>query len=240
MTINDLGLNKQQSEIIRSALQTAVSFARVVPNKVYVCDVQHSLFVQIPSMADASLDVLSMSVLSNLNTMDMVIEEDRPLYKEIEAGVLKLQTTLPREVSGSAIISYSIRSIRDGITDLLTHTATPLALDDKGRVWLVLSLLSPSVDKKPGRFICRADGMLLEYDYVQHEWNNVRMKDYQLSANERQMLVYSARGHTLEEISVLMHRSVDTIKLYRRRIFNKLGANNITEAYAYALKYKLL
>ncbi|MBQ3632216.1 MAG: response regulator transcription factor, partial [Prevotella sp.] len=50
----------------------------------------------------------------------------------------------------------------------------------------------------------------------------------------------SAQGYTMKEISDHICRSFDTVKFYRRQLFEKLDVANITEAIAFATNYGLL
>ena len=44
----------------------------------------------------------------------------------------------------------------------------------------------------------------------------------------------------MNQIGGRMFRSVDTEKMYRRHVFNKLGVSNISEAIAYAYSFNLI
>ena len=47
-------------------------------------------------------------------------------------------------------------------------------------------------------------------------------------------------GYTVNEIADLVHRSFDSVKVYRKTIFEKLGADNITEAINIAMNFRLI
>ena len=63
---------------------------------------------------------------------------------------------------------------------------------------------------------------------------------YNLKDIEIQVLKYSMMGYTMNEISDLIHRSFDTVKVYRKTILEKLNADNITEAINIAITYRLI
>ncbi|MDE7081088.1 MAG: LuxR C-terminal-related transcriptional regulator [Muribaculaceae bacterium] len=50
----------------------------------------------------------------------------------------------------------------------------------------------------------------------------------------------SARGLTVDDIALRVHRAKDTIKSRRKAIFEKLGVSSISEAIAFAANYKLI
>ena len=116
---------------------------------------------------------------------------------------------------------------------------SPLVNHDDGKPWIVLTMLSTSMHKEAGHLQCRLDDHTMEYDFEEQKWLPSDKKKH-LTTSERNMLIYAARGYTIDEISKLMYRSVDTVKMYRRRIFSKLGVNNISEAIFHAVQQNLL
>jgi DNA-binding NarL/FixJ family response regulator len=68
----------------------------------------------------------------------------------------------------------------------------------------------------------------LEYSLSEHIWK--RKHGIKLSETEKLVLCLSAQGQTSEEIATAMHRSVDTIKRYKKDLFKKKNVKNITEA----------
>ena len=62
----------------------------------------------------------------------------------------------------------------------------------------------------------------------------------ELKPEEKQVLTLSSQGYTMNEIADKMCRSVDSVKFYRRNLFERLEVKNITEALSYSAIYKLL
>ena len=77
-----------------------------------------------------------------------------------------------------------------------------------------------------------------EYSLDGHRWKQCDL--IILKPEEKQVLALAARGNSIHDISEQMYRSVDTIKLYRRNLFEKLNVTSITEAVAFASNYGLL
>lgn len=46
-------------------------------------------------------------------------------------------------------------------------------------------------------------------------------------------------GHNYKEIAKLMYKSQQTVKTYKRNLFNKMGVNSTAEAISFALTYHL-
>lgn len=61
-----------------------------------------------------------------------------------------------------------------------------------------------------------------------------------LSIGEKEVLLLSAQGKTVDEIAKIVSRSKDSIKSRRRAIFEKLDVKSISEALAFARNYKLI
>ena len=77
-----------------------------------------------------------------------------------------------------------------------------------------------------------------EYNHLTHKW--VRRQAPILTEGEKSVLTLSIQGYTMAEIADRICLSADTIKKYRRDIFRKLGARNISEAIVAATNSKLL
>ena len=78
----------------------------------------------------------------------------------------------------------------------------------------------------------------LEYSLAIHRWERCEL--ITLKPEEKQVLALAARGDSIQDISEQMFRSVDTIKLYRWNLFEKLNVASITEAVAFAVNKGLL
>jgi DNA-binding NarL/FixJ family response regulator len=71
-----------------------------------------------------------------------------------------------------------------------------------------------------------------------HKWEEASIA--KLTPMETEVLRLSAQGLTMNEIADKSCKSVDTIKFYKRNIFEKFGVSNITEAINFAVNYKLI
>jgi DNA-binding CsgD family transcriptional regulator len=68
----------------------------------------------------------------------------------------------------------------------------------------------------------------------------ITLEGVKLSIGEKEVLLLSAQGKTVEDIAKIVNRSKDSIKSRRRTIFEKLEVKSISEALAFARNYKLL
>ena len=71
---------------------------------------------------------------------------------------------------------------------------------------------------------------------------NFAVENHQNSVKymNQKVIIITAQGYTMKEISDHICRSFDTVKFYRRQLFEKLDVANITEAIAFATNYGLL
>lgn len=76
------------------------------------------------------------------------------------------------------------------------------------------------------------------YNFKAHKWNAYCFKP--LTFAEKNILTLSAQGFTLSEISTILFKSVETIKTSRRKIFQKLGVDNIQQATMFALNHNII
>ncbi len=75
------------------------------------------------------------------------------------------------------------------------------------------------------------------YNFLRNRWE--RHSYTQLSHNEFQMLMLSNSGKSISDIATIMHKSTDTVKGYRKAVFDKMNVTNIQGAIVRALDYKL-
>lgn len=85
---------------------------------------------------------------------------------------------------------------------------------------------------------CRDKADYWEYDLDFHRWE-IHTAPV-LNETEKEILTLSIQGLTINAIAEQVHRAVDSVKSARRRLFEKLEVNNISEAISYATNYKLL
>ena len=71
-------------------------------------------------------------------------------------------------------------------------------------------------------------------------WQGAEQGEVQLSERERQVLILTAEGKTMREISELLHISAKTVDFHRNRISEKLGIRGRVELTRYAINQGLI
>ena len=125
-------------------------------------------------------------------------------------------------------------------TQLINHQITPLRLTEDGQVWLALCVSSIASGQKAGNVIMSnaISRKYLKYNLQNKNWDENIIPE--LKEIEKDILKLSAMGFTMKEIATQVYRSFDTVRLYRKTVFNKLGVNNISEAISYAKIRRLI
>ncbi|MCD8318171.1 MAG: LuxR C-terminal-related transcriptional regulator, partial [Paraprevotella sp.] len=167
-------------------------------------------------------------------------EEERQILLEINERSRELFRTLPIEKRKSSILSYNLHLVCNGKKTLVNHKLRPIMLTPNGNVWIALCTMQLPARKGPGHAIIQhADNHTYdEYDMQGHEW--IRRRTPTLNELERDILILSARGHTMTEIAAEVHKSVNTIKTCKWNLFKRLDVKSITEALTYAINNNLI
>lgn len=123
---------------------------------------------------------------------------------------------------------------------LVNQKLTPVILTKSGKIYKSLCVISLSSEKEAGniQLINHYRGKDLCYDLNKNCWRSEGIISF--SDREKEIIQMSIRGFTLHETADNIHLSVDAIKFYRRKIFEKLNRNNITDVITYILKRNLL
>lgn len=147
---------------------------------------------------------------------------------------------IPVSVRKDWYISYDFHILNEGKKILINHKLTPLALTSDGRIWLALCVVSAATNTEPGHIEMHRVGSYeyFEYSTVSRRWIKKHMPS--LTDGEKSVLTLSIQGYTMSEIADKICLSPDTIKKYRKRIFDKLDVRNISEAIVAATNNKLL
>lgn len=127
------------------------------------------------------------------------------------------------------------------VQTLVKHKIRPLLLDKDGKIWAAIVITSATSHAMSDLVTLRntkTDDFYV-YNINDGTWSN-KTHHIKLSQTEKIILIYSARGMTLDEIAAATFRSIDCIKTIRKRIFKKFGVRNIGEAVLYAACNEML
>ena len=172
--------------------------------------------------------------------IDYVPQEDLKMLIEINNKGFKLFNTIPIGERKDYTISYDFHIMRGKCKRLVNHKLTPLILTKDGRIWLAICTISLAAGNEPGNVIMKKPGAgtFYQYSLYDHKWEE--RKEIILTDNEREVLSLSTQGYTMNDIADNICKSVDTVKAYKRSIFQKMDVKNIAEALTYAQNHQLI
>ena len=123
---------------------------------------------------------------------------------------------------------------------LFHHTSFPLLWSESGYVMAVTCRLAPSTSKVSGgaSLFLPAQNKLYKYTAGQHKWQHTILPT--LTQKEKDLVRLSAQGLIADEIAGAMGKSTESIKLYKKGLFKKLGVRNMPAAITYVFNHNLL
>ncbi|HAO08913.1 MAG TPA: helix-turn-helix transcriptional regulator [Chryseobacterium sp.] len=173
--------------------------------------------------------------------LQQVPRNDLELLLEINRAGFFFFEKIPVDERLHYTISYDFHLTQANNKNILiNHKLTPLLLDEKGQMWASLCIVSLSSHKDSGNIEIRKKGspIIYEYDRIKKIWHqNERIR---LNEKEKQVLRLSAQGLTTKQIAASVFLSDDSIKVYKKNIFEKLSVNSITEAIMCSISYGIL
>ena len=236
------GITDSDYQNARPYVEAAQAFAQTTYQSIYIIDYykKNFLFVSENPLFLCGRTAEEVRQMGYGFYLNYVPEEEVPMLLELNRSGFRAFYDQPIEKRRLCMMSYDFHIENEGRKKLINHKITPLAMTDEGRVWLALCTVSLSPHKEAGHieFFQFHTGEKREYSLEAHRWKN--RETITLKPEEKQILTLSAQGYTMKEIAGQMLRSFDTVKFYRRQIFEKLDVQNITEALALATNYGLL
>ncbi|MDE6023087.1 MAG: helix-turn-helix transcriptional regulator, partial [Muribaculaceae bacterium] len=172
--------------------------------------------------------------------LNRVPADEVKMLLEINQAGFSFINEVPLAEKKKYTISYDFHILNGYEKILINHKLTALACQPDGSVWLGLAVVSLSTHSDAGHITmhCRDKADYWEYDLDFHRWK--KRTAPVLNETEKEILTLSIQGLTINAIADQVHRAVDSVKSARRRLFEKLEVNNISEAISYATNYKLL
>lgn len=223
-------------------IRSAEAFSRSTYQSVYIIDYfkQNFLYVSPNPMFLCGLSPEQMMELGYRFYLEYVPEDEQSMLLNLNRAGFTFYSSLPEDERKDWYIQYDFHILNDGHPILVNHKLTPLVLTSDGRVWLALCVVSASNHTHPGHIEIHHVGSpdFFEYNNLTQRWDQRTMPT--LTDGEKSVITLSIQGLTMTEIGDKMCLSPETIKKYRKQIFEKLGVRNISEAIIAATNNKLL
>lgn len=170
-----------------------------------------------------------------------VPDEDLQLLLKINEAGFQFYNNIAIDERTDYSISYDFRLKQpNGHLMLINHKLAPLVLDKNGNIWIAVCLVSLSSNNKPGNIVIKntKEKKFFEYDISLEKWNEQKL--VRLNNREKEILMLSNRGLTVEGVAKELFLSVDTIKFHKKNLFKKLKASNISEAISTAVNIGII
>ena len=220
------------------------AFARVTYKSVYVIDYykQNFLYVSDNPLFLCGLTAEEVQELGYSFYINHVVPEDLKLLLEVNTAGFLFYKDVPIEERKEYTISYDfhIKDKVSGKKSLINHQITPMRLTENGQLWLALCAVCLSSNTESGNIVVtrKKSSKQWHFDRKSQKWKEVLRP--KLKNVEIEVLRLSAMGYTMSEIADEVHRSPDTVKMYRKDIFAKLNVDNIATAISYAKNHRLI
>ncbi|MCI1741359.1 MAG: LuxR C-terminal-related transcriptional regulator [Prevotella sp.] len=235
-------IGNEQYRSIDPLICAVKAFAHMSYQSIYVIDYykQNFLYVSENPLFLCGLAAKKVQDMGYAFYLKNVPEEELKMLVEINSSGFKFFNSIPNTRKSRSFITYDFHLINGNKKVLINHKLSPVMLTKNGRIWIALCIVSLSSHKSAGHIEFHITGSSTYWIYSEksHQWKN--NKGAILKEEEKEVLLLSSEGLTMDEIAERMCRSDDTIKFYKRNLFKKLKVKNITEALAYAVTYKLL
>ena len=227
---------------VEEYIRSAEAFSRSSYQSVYIIDYfrQNFLYVSPNPMFLCGLSPERVKELGYRFYLDFVPEDEQPMLLALNKAGFAFYNDISVPERRDWYISYDFHILNEGKKILINHKMTPLALTSDGRIWLSLCIVSASTHTEAGHIEMHRVGSseYFEYNETTHRWIKKQMPT--LTDGEKSVLTLSIQGYTMSEIADKICLSPDTIKKYRKRIYEKLEVRNISEAIVAATNNKLL
>jgi DNA-binding CsgD family transcriptional regulator len=168
-----------------------------------------------------------------------VPEQEQAMLMEINKAGFEFYSKISIKERLDYTISYNFHLMNDKKTILINHKLTPICLTNDGKIWLAACIVSLPAQNMTGNVEMhkKNETAIWKYSLENHCWK--KDNGIKLSEREQDVLSLSTQGYTMKEIADRLCLSIDTIKFYKRKLFEKLEVKSITEAIAFAQNHKL-
>lgn len=236
------GITEKDYRDVDFYIRAVESIARVSYNSVYIIDYnrQNFLYVAPNPLFLCGRSAEEIKEMGYNFYSDLVPEDELKMLLKINSIGFRFFNNRPVEERSLFSISYDFHIRHKDDYVLINHKLTPLAMAPNGHMWLAVCYVSISNHDRPGNIEVHklAESDFWRYDMDLDRW--ILTEAVRLTDREKEVLLLSATGMTVESIAQKLHRSVNSIKTRRRAIFDKLDVRSISEAIAFATNYKLI
>ena len=223
-------------------IDTFEALSRVVYQSLYIIDYNKKNFLYVSNnpLFLCGLTTQEVKKMGYAFYLNHVPEQEQTMLTELNIAGFGFFENLSVQERTQCTMSYDFHLVSGRKKTLINHKLTPTLLTKEGRIWLAACVVSLSSHSTPGNIVLRITGQPVSYEYSlkSHRWKE--NEGISLSEREKEVLLLSAQGYSMNEIADRLCLGSDSIKFHRKNVFEKLQVKNITEALSFATNYKLL
>lgn len=225
-------------------IDSAKAFARVSYKSLYIIDYNRMNFLYV---SDNPLFLCG----ENVETVQQegydfyynhVPEEELEFLTQVNRAGFEFFKGVAVSERSQYTISYNFRITQKESREkiLINHQITPLKLDSMGNVWLALCLVSLAPTQEVGIAYMTAvnSNSMWQFSLKSGRWKQI--DSIVLNEYEKAVVRLANQGLSVGDIANEINRSEDSVKGYRKTLFQKLGVGNISEAIAVATHRRLI
>lgn len=225
-------------------IDSAKAFAQITYKSLYIIDYNRMNFLYV---SDNPLFLCGESVEKVQQEgykfyYQHVPEEDLSVLTQVNRAGFEFLRGIAVSERSQYTISYNFRITQKKSREkiLINHQITPLKLDSMGNVWLALCLVSLAPTQEVGVAYMTAVNLntIWKFSLKSGRWKQI--DSIVLNEYEKAVIRLANRGLSVGEIANEINRSEDSVKGYRKNLFQKLGVGNISEAIAVATHRRLI
>lgn len=244
LTRNKLGAIAEEDNLqLHDYLEAVKSFARLTYESVYIIDYARMAFEYVSEnplflCGYSSEEVLQMGYDFYFKN---VPEQDLELLHVINEAGFDFFERVPDDEKKLYSITYDFHLVNEhGKSTLISHKLTPLFLTKSGKMWKAMCIVSVSHHREAGNIVIQKQGSdeVWKFDITNKLWQ--KSLKPKLTPREMEVLRLYAQGLTINQIAEKIFVAPDTVKYYRRRIFETFDVNSIVAALSYAVNNKIL
>ena len=225
-------------------IDSAKAFARVSYKSLYIIDYNRMNFLYV---SDNPLFLCG----ENVETVQQegydfyynhVPEEDLEFLTQVNRAGFEFFKGVAVSERSQYTISYNFRITQKESREkiLINHQITPLKLDSMGNVWLALCLVSLAPTQEVGIAYMTAVNSNSMWQFSLKSGRLKQIDSIVLNEYEKAVVRLANQGLSVGDIANEINRSEDSVKGYRKTLFQKLGVGNISEAIAVATHRRLI
>lgn len=240
LTTNKLGV---VAETGQHYLEVVKAFARLTYESVYVIDYQDMSFEYV---SDNPLFLSGYTANEVLQLgyefyFRQVPSEDLELLARLNEAGFDFYAQLPVEERKQYSITYDFHlTHKNGKQILINHKLTPLFLTPEGKMWKSMCVVSLSRQQAAGNVRIYKQGSDELWELLPGKKTWQKSVKPSLTERELEVLRLHAQGFSIDQIAEKLFVAPDTVKYYRRKIFERLEVNNVMDALSYAVSSKLI